>query len=86
MPPRFVVRAEGAHWVEIRRAAEELRALVHADEVDLNRLGHALSALVAGGRAAFEAASLPSLRLAAAKKALDLRTRKGSLEAFVAED
>lgn len=85
MAPRFVVRAEGAHWIEIRRAASDLGELVGAEEVDLNRLGHALAALVAGVRAAFEVAALPSLRLAAAKKALDLKTRKSALEAFVAE-
>lgn len=83
MPPRFVVRAEGAHWVDIRRAAEELGELVRAEEVDMNRLGHALSALVVGARAAFEAAALPSLRLEAAKRALDLKTPKSALEAFV---
>lgn len=83
MAPRFVVRPEGEHWVEVRRAAREIAALIEAEEVDLNRLGRALAALVAGTSAVFDAAALPSLRLEAAKKALDLKTAKSALEAFV---
>lgn len=85
MAPRFVVRAEGEPWVAVRRATSDLAALVQADEVDMNVLGHALGALVGAARDAFEAAALPSLRLEAARRALDLRTKKSKLEAFLAE-
>ena len=83
MPPRFVVRADGEPWVGLRRAAAELGELVAREEVDMNALGHALSACVTHARAAFERAALPSLRLEAARRALDLKTPKSALEAFL---
>lgn len=84
MAPRFVVRPDGEAWVALRRAVAELAELVGREEVDMNALGHTLSACVTSARAAFEQASLPSLRLEAASRALDLKTPKSALEAFIA--
>jgi hypothetical protein len=81
--PKFVVLAEGPTWDAIRRAASQVAELVARDEVDMNALGHALGALVSGVRAGFEGAALPSLRLDAAARALDLKTPKSALLVFL---
>lgn len=83
MAPKFLVRADGEAWVALRRASAELAELVARDEVDMNSMGHALSALVTCARSTFELAALPSLRLEAARRALDLKTPKSALEQFV---
>lgn len=83
MPPRFVVRADGAAWEAVRLSASDLAELVSREEVDMNALGHALGALVGAVRDAFEAAALPSMRLAAAARALDLKTSKSALSTFL---
>jgi len=81
--PRFVVRAEGPEWEALRAEVASLAALAGGDEVDLNHLARTLGRVVAGVGAAFARAGLPSVRLAAAEKALDLRTKNSELQAFV---
>lgn len=81
--PRFVVRAEGPEWEALRADVAALGALVGGAEVNLNDLARALGRVVAGVGAAFSREGLPSVRLAAAEKALDLKTGKSALEGFV---
>jgi hypothetical protein len=81
--PRFVVRAEGPEWEALRADVAALSAIAAGAEVNLNDLARALGRVVAGVGAAFTRARLPSVRLAAAEKALDLKTGKSELEAFV---
>ena len=80
--PKFRVRAEGDVWDELRVDAEKLAARVRAEEIDLNQLGKILSSVVRSSAAAFVKADLPSVRLEAATKALDLKTPKTELERF----
>jgi hypothetical protein len=81
--PRFVVRAEGPEWEALRADVTALGTIAGGDEVNLNDLARALGRVVTGVSAAFARASLPSVRLAAAEKALDLKTAKSALEGFV---
>ena len=84
--PRFVIRtdlpAARALHDALERAASDLRN----DEVNLNELGKALHAVLAAARETFGAAGLPSVRMDAAAKALDLRTSKRALERFVRQE
>ncbi len=81
--PRFVVASRGEHWDAVRASLAELSRLASGGEVDLNDVGKGLSRLVIAVRAAFDDAGLPSVRLKAAVRALDLKTPKSALEAFV---
>lgn len=62
---------------------DRARELVRADTVDGVELGKALAAITSAVRAVYVEAGVPSMRMAAAEKALDLRTKKTELETFV---
>lgn len=81
--PKFVVRVEGPIWEEVRRSVAALSREVDGESADLNRVGKALASVVGAVAAAFTQAELPSLRMSAAQRALDLKTPRGALEAFV---
>ncbi|GAB4217517.1 MAG: hypothetical protein OHK0013_45080 [Sandaracinaceae bacterium] len=81
--PRFVIRTEGPAPTALREALERAAEMLCADEVNLNELGRALHAVMAAAGETFRAAGLPSVRMDAAEKALDLRTAKSALERFV---
>jgi len=80
--PRFVIQAQGELWAKVRTDVAQLQGIVGADVVDLNDLGKALAALVAGTAAVFAASGLASVRMEAASKALDRKTPKSELERF----
>lgn len=84
--PRFVVEPRGDTWAALRAAIGALAERVAAEHVDLNGLGKDLGAVVRAARAVFGEAGLPSVRLAAAAKALDPVTKRSQLEAFARED
>ena len=58
-------------------------ATSRSGEVRLDALGKSLAAVTVATRGVFGAAGVPSMRIEAAMKALDLRTKKSELEAFV---
>ncbi len=80
--PRFIVRPEGDAWRALAQELERMTAMVCAPEVNLNDLGRSLAGVVRHARGVFVAAGLPSVRMDAAAKALDLTTGKSALEAF----
>ena len=80
---RFVVRSRGENWDTVRAALVELTQLVSDEHVDLNRVGKGLSRLAVAVLATFDEAGIPSIRLRATVRALDLATPKRALEAFV---
>lgn len=81
--PKFVVRVEGPVWQEVRRSVAELARETEGPTADLNRVGKALAAVVGAVAASFAHAELRSVRMTAAQRALDLKTPRGALEAFV---
>ena len=80
--PKFLVRAEGEVWRTLAQDLERMVAITSGPEVNMNDLGRALASIVGSVRAAFVSAGLPSVRMDAAAKALDLRTPKSALESF----
>jgi hypothetical protein len=84
--PRFVIRTESPAPAALRDALERAAGMLREDEVNLNELGKALHAVMAAARETFRAAGLPSMRMDAAEKALDLRTAKSALERFMQGD
>ncbi|MDQ3031251.1 MAG: hypothetical protein M3Y87_02465 [Myxococcota bacterium] len=80
--PRFVVRAEGTEWDSLRRELASMGAVAAAEQVDMNELGKSLARTVTCVRAVFVSAAMPSVRMDAAVRALDLRTPKSELERF----
>ena len=80
--PKFVVpRSDAVHTLS--RELGVMSALSSSADVNLNELAKALAVVVGATRAVFIAADLPSVRMDAAVKALDLRSKKSELEAFV---
>jgi hypothetical protein len=84
--PRFVIGTDGPGPAALRDALERAAGMLREEELNLNELGKALHAVMAAARETFRAAGLPSMRMDAAEKALDLRTAKSALERFVRED
>jgi len=78
---RVVVSGEAL--VELRGALERMSSMVRAEEVPLDELGKSLAAIAIATRAAFVASRVSSVRMDAVVKALDLRSKKSELEAFV---
>lgn len=71
----------------IRSLAESHRSLgevIYAETVDLVELGKSLESMVQAVHETIKASGRTSVRLEAAELALDLKTTKSSLEAFVA--
>jgi hypothetical protein len=81
--PKFVVTPQGEVWDRLRVEVTRLASLASGETVDLNQLGKALAAVVTASLSAFDTAGLPSVRMRAAAKALDLTTKKSELEHFV---
>ena len=84
--PRFVIRTDGPAPRALHDALERAASALREDELNLNELGKVLHAVMAAARETFRSAALPSVRLDAAEKALDLRTSKSALERFVRDD
>lgn len=81
-----MIRTDGPAPTALRDALERAAGILREDQVNLNDLGKALHAAMAAARETFRAAGLPSLRMDAAEKALDLRTARSALERFVRGD
>jgi hypothetical protein len=84
--PRFVIPTDGPSPRALHAALERAASDLRGEELNLNDLGKTLHAVMAAARETFRSAGLPSVRLDAAEKALDLRTSKSALERFVRED
>lgn len=82
--PKFLVRSDGEGWRALTIELDRAAAMVRRDEVNLNELGKSLAAVVGAARQVFVEAGLSSVRMDAAVKALDLRSKKSELERFVA--
>jgi hypothetical protein len=81
---RFHVAADAASIGALRDQVEALLGLLRQPQVDLTALGHGLHRVAVSMLAASEAAGLTSARLQAAVRALDLKTPKSKLLAFLA--
>jgi hypothetical protein len=84
--PRFVIRTDVPAARTLHDALERAASDLRQDELNLNELGKVLHAVMAAARETFSAAGLPSVRMDAATKALDLRTSKSALERFVRDE
>jgi hypothetical protein len=84
--PRYLLRTDAPAPQALRGALERAAGVLREDAVDLHELGKVLHAVMAAARETFRAAGLPSVRMDAAEKALDLRTGKSALERFVGQD
>ena len=84
--PKFVVRPETEAWRTLGAQLDRAGSLVRGPEVNLNELGKALASIARAALDVFAEAGLPSVRMEAAAKALDLRTKKSELEQFVRGD
>lgn len=73
----------GAALVALREELERMLAMTRADEVPLDELGKSLGAIARAIHGVFVASKTPSMRIDAAVKALDLRTKRSELESFV---
>lgn len=82
---RFDARTEGPAWDALRAATSRLGALAARDHVNLLELGKAYAAIADAMLAAARAAGQTSLRFEVAAKALDLKTPKSALTAFLHE-
>lgn len=74
---------EGLAWDGLRAALARMTALSEAPSANLVALGKAYAALADAVLRVAEASGQTSARFAAVKKALDLKTPKSALEAFL---
>ncbi|MFK7985560.1 MAG: hypothetical protein AB8I08_05975 [Sandaracinaceae bacterium] len=79
------VSTEGPAWDGLRDAVRRLSALSGADTVSLHELGKAYATLARSMLEVTAAAGQTSVRYRVIDKALDLRTKKSELMAFVDE-
>lgn len=79
---KFVIRSNEPAARALADAVESLSSLLREEELNLNTLGERLHLIVVAARGVFTAQNLPSVRMDAAVKALDLRTGKSELAAF----
>ena len=84
--PKFVVRSDGEAWRALASELEKASALVRGADVNLNDLAKSLASIAIAVRRVFVDAGLASVRMDAAVKALDLRTKKSELERFARSD
>ena len=77
------IEAEGPAWEALKDRAEALAATCSGGQVDLLALAKAYAAFAVAIGEAAEAAGQTSMRFEAAAKALDLRTPRSALTAFL---
>jgi hypothetical protein len=83
--PRLEADTQGDAWDHLRAALSRLDAIAASPRADLVALGKAYAALAEAMREVALAAGQSSARFDAAARALDLRTPKSAIEAFVAD-
>lgn len=81
--PKLTPTTEGPAWDALRAALARMSTLTEAPEASLVALGKAYAGLAEAVLAVAEASGQTSARFAAVKKALDLKTPKSALEAFL---
>lgn len=77
------VTTEGPHWERLRERIDALRALTDRPSVSLVELGKAYQALARAMLEVATASGQTSARFEAVVRALDLKTPKSALHAFL---
>jgi hypothetical protein len=84
--PKMDVSTEGEAWDALRASADRLRELAGRPTVNLVDLGKAYQALAKAMLEATKASGQTSARFEAVVRALDLKTPKSALHAFLGRE
>lgn len=83
---KYRIEPHGEPWYQLREQCRLLVLLLEQSPLQLVDLGKRLETTIGAALRAVESQGISSLRLAAAAKALNLKTPKSSLEAFLSSD